>query len=783
MALNLEVNILGEYKNLSKATKGATKQLQGLQSSVSRISRGVNTALAAIGVGISFNALKSGIQSVVAEASNLEQAYGATAAVFKSSSDTIIASSKAAATAYGLSANQYLQSANLIGAQLSNLGFTQDEYTKKTEGLVGLGADLAATFGGSAYEAVQALSAVFRGEYNQVEKYGVSIRKSDINTRVAERGYAKATGTLLKQQEALAALDILYGQTTASQGQFAREAGTLAGATQILQAGFANAKTEIGEGFTPAFTAIAGFINDNMMVWTNLADAVGNKVKAAFDNSGDSATTFGGKIVTTLTDLTEFLNGTAGAGNVFFDLGEKIGPVVEVFGALGEIVKGVFKFLDGLFDGLFGWINIFLPANEAVSGFAGFLEFAGKKLQEFGHFLGVLFSFIIPVTKGFKIAGDIIDVFGKGIGKALGGLGDIIYNKAIKPISDFFASIANGVRMIFAPEMATAGNAVSNFVANVITKVPGLQPLLKFFTVEIPKAFQFFLNLPVVKQVLQVLDYIFGGIRSLVGGATQTKPPAVSSRSSAASQSAGETARFKALEEFYKKQQAVKVPKLAPLTPLKLTTNSTTSKAKAAADKALEAFKKNVQKLADTVKTALEDAQERVKDASSNFRDSVQLSFGIITNGAFAIFDVNRVIRQMQKIKEAAKTFVEDIKSLQAGGADQGLIDQLLGMDPISGSVAARGLLASGRLQEFLDLRKELAGIGGAAGEAANVGIYGTSTANLNTTLGKLNKLLEGGVSNVYNINVSNAQNMSAQDIVKAIKAYEKTTGKKVFSN
>jgi hypothetical protein len=52
MSLNLEVNILGEYKNLTKATKGASKQLYSLQTAATKISRGINGALAAIGVGI-----------------------------------------------------------------------------------------------------------------------------------------------------------------------------------------------------------------------------------------------------------------------------------------------------------------------------------------------------------------------------------------------------------------------------------------------------------------------------------------------------------------------------------------------------------------------------------------------------------------------------------------------------------------------------------------------------------------------------------------------------------
>lgn len=790
MALNLEVNILGEYKNLTKATKGATKQLQGLQSSVNKISRGVNTALAAIGVGISFSALKSSIQSAVNEASNLEQAYGAAAAVFKDSSGEIIASSKEAAKAYGLSANQYLQSANLIGAQLSNLGFTQAEYTKQTQGLVELGADLAATFGGTAYDAVQALSAVFRGEYNQVERYGVSIRKSDINARLAATGQDKLTGVMLKQAEALAALDILYGQTTAAQGQFERESNTLAGALQILRAGADNAKIAIGEGFYPAVFGVADFINRNIGVFEDLAEAVGTKIKKAFEDSAGSAENFGTKVINTLTQLTEFLNGTAEAGNVFFDLQQNVGPVLELVGAFGEVLKGLISVLNGVFDGLFGWINLFLPAGEQISGLAGFVEFLGKKLQEVGEFIGFIISLFIPFTAGFKIAGGIIKTFGGFVAKTFEALGGIV-SKAFKPIGDFFTSIANGIRTIFAPGMVTAQNAVSNFVADVIQKVPFLAPLLKFFTVEIPLALKFFLNLPVVKQVLQVLDYIFGGIRSLVGGgnggttagagsAEDRRFAALDPRNRPVSTGA-EDRRLAALNPNLK--ITTPPPLTLPGAPKSLTGGGGKSKAELAAEKALEEFKKNVQNLVDTVEDALEDAKQRVRDAATNFRDAVSLSFGIITNGAFAVFDVNRVIRQMRKIKEAAKTFVEDIKALQAGGADQALIDQLLGMDPISGATAARGLLASGRLEEFLQLRRELADIGGGAGEAANVGIYGTSTSNLETALAKLNRLLEGGVSNVYNINIENAANMTARDIIDAIKSYEKTTGKKVFSN
>lgn len=54
MSLVLNVEILGEFKKLTAATQGATKQLSGLSGTASKISSGIGKAFAAIGVGLSF---------------------------------------------------------------------------------------------------------------------------------------------------------------------------------------------------------------------------------------------------------------------------------------------------------------------------------------------------------------------------------------------------------------------------------------------------------------------------------------------------------------------------------------------------------------------------------------------------------------------------------------------------------------------------------------------------------------------------------------------------------
>lgn len=57
MSLVLNVEILGEFKKLTEATQGSQKSLGGLEDNAKKISKGINTALGAIGIGFSLNFL------------------------------------------------------------------------------------------------------------------------------------------------------------------------------------------------------------------------------------------------------------------------------------------------------------------------------------------------------------------------------------------------------------------------------------------------------------------------------------------------------------------------------------------------------------------------------------------------------------------------------------------------------------------------------------------------------------------------------------------------------
>ena len=797
MALNLEVNILGEFRNLTKATKGATKQLQSFQKSANGISRGINAAFAAIGVGLSFNALKNSIKSVVTQASSLEQSIGATEIIFGEFSDVIIQKSKEAAQAFGISANDYLTSANLINAQLKGYGLSAIEAAGQTQTLVERAADMAATFGGTTLDAVNALSAVFRGEFNQIEKYAVTLRKSDITARIAQKGYAGLTGEALKQQEAIAGLELIMERTQQTQGQNAREANTLQGAMARVTASFANASASIGQGFAPAVSGIATFINQNIGVFTDLADAIGEKLRSAFETTGGAADTFGQKIITTLTDLTDFLNGTATAGNQFAQLSTKFEPLLDVFDALGVFGKGLLEVLDGLAVGLFGWLSVFNGGQPVVNGFADVLRVIGNLLQEFGRGLGIIGSLFIPLTGTLKAVGIAIQgllsplktlgsLFSKS-GPIIGGLKSM--GERAKLAFTTFKNSANGVKPSLSDltkaTKTTADAIAGNFRTGVGAAIDDAKGKLDTFARSLDAQ-----DSRRIRNYIDVITTSYNGNTDLIPASNTNDPDS----------RFPENPRPGQVYTWYnysdRKNPNVAIwwtqtwtgsewtkPKRMTYTPAGSTSTGGAGQQTQTEDPEVTLFKKKVTNIVDKLRDALEDSRRRISDSARNFRDSVQLSFGVITNGAFATFDVNRIIRQMQRIKDAASTFADDIRALQEQGADTALIDQLLGMDPISGSTAARGLLSSGRLDEFLALRGDLEGIGTGAAQAANQNLYGGSTSELAQSIQKLSRVIERGAGNTYNINMANTSKLTAKEIIDAIKSYEKTSGKKVFSN
>jgi hypothetical protein len=263
MSLVLNVEILGEFKKLTQATKGSQKALTGLQKSAKSISSKINGSLALIGVGFSMGAVVKGINESIEAASDLQQQFGALDSVFKDLSPAMKSFAETLAP-IGLSSADASRNMALLGAQLQGFGMDTAEAARKTQLLTLLAADLAATFGGTTSDAVGALGSLFRGEFDPIERYGVAIKKSDINARLAAEGLDGLTGEALKQAEAQAALSLLFEKTADAQGQAARESESYASQQAYLRAESENLKAQLGEALMPVMIELFKTMRDSL---------------------------------------------------------------------------------------------------------------------------------------------------------------------------------------------------------------------------------------------------------------------------------------------------------------------------------------------------------------------------------------------------------------------------------------------------------------------------------------------------------------------------------------
>lgn len=336
----------------------------------------------------------------VASASALEQALGGLDAVFKGASGQMRQFAADAAQSVGLAQSDYAQLATVLGSQLKNMGVASEEVAGKTNELVGLGADLAAQFGGSTSDAVSALSSLLRGERDPIERYGVSINEARLQAKLAEMGLAGLTGEAKTQAKTQATLALLYEQTADAQGAFSRESATLAGQQERLRAGTENLYAVLGTALLPAATAVvgvlgqlvdtiaksdafAGFTAGLSGASTAVADFLGNLLSG---NGVDLSTMFSGLLDAVISGVTNAASWLASGGaEQFFNgllatrdaiLSGALAAFPAILDALVQIIPQIVTGLAALIEQLVAFIAESAPVllTGAVTLFTSLID-------------------------------------------------------------------------------------------------------------------------------------------------------------------------------------------------------------------------------------------------------------------------------------------------------------------------------------------------------------------------------------------------------------------------
>jgi hypothetical protein len=240
--------------------------LSGFEAETKRTISGAMKKVAGVAVA-SFAAagVGSGIMQSLNLASAAEQSLGGVQAVFKNYADTVTKRSKEADKALGLSGNSYRELATVIGSQLKNAGVPLDQLGGSTDKLITQGADLAAMFGGTTQEAVDALSSALKGEMDPIEKYGISLNDAALKAEAMALGVYNGTGNLDANAKSMAVMSLVTKQGADSVGAFARESESAAGRQAQATAQWENLKTTLGEKLLPAFSGLMNFVSDRVL--------------------------------------------------------------------------------------------------------------------------------------------------------------------------------------------------------------------------------------------------------------------------------------------------------------------------------------------------------------------------------------------------------------------------------------------------------------------------------------------------------------------------------------
>ena len=245
------VTLLAGFKG--DGLKQAQKQLQGLGDTVNRLSTNALKAGAGLAITKAWQGFTSVAESAITGARDLERNLAAVDTVFGTLAPKINEFNKGAYN-IGLSQAEAAKASVFLGSVLKQSGFSIDETAEQTERLVSLGADLALTYGYDVQEALLGMTALFRGEYDPIEKFGVAMKQSEINAELAAQNLNHLEGSERRLAEQQIRLNLLFERATDAQGAFARQSGTLAVEQERLQASINNMLQTAG---TPLLGVIA----------------------------------------------------------------------------------------------------------------------------------------------------------------------------------------------------------------------------------------------------------------------------------------------------------------------------------------------------------------------------------------------------------------------------------------------------------------------------------------------------------------------------------------------
>ena len=496
----LQVLITANAASFNKQLQAVQHQMDAMNNNTGKMGASMSVSFAKMAaklavVGIAIKKTFDIMAHSVRQFGDMEQNLGGVQAIYGKFADYLVDKSEKAYKTMGMSANQYLATANKIGAIMQGSGISQSQSLAMTTNWMQRAADVASVMGVSIETAMEAITGAAKGNFTMMDNIGVKMNAATLESYALSKGL-KATYSEMDEGTKVGLMYQLFMEKTGyAAGNFAKEgATTLNGALATLKASFSNLATTLGRGLAPALTTIANFMNSYVIPAFQAAipyvvgfmQAVGSAVgyvisalgsifgftaggaseaESAMDgvaevgaeaskSAGGIASGLGGatkaakKLKGQLAGFDEMNvlqkpedtsgGGGGGGGGAMpkFDLPKSAMNGLKKFGDEAEkVANRIKKAFDNVFRGFLKGFN-FEKIGNAIKRFGNDIE---RFLAPAGKILGDLWNYLQPFIHW--AGNDLLPAFLNAIGGALQFIGSVmgaIWDTALKPLIDLF---------------------------------------------------------------------------------------------------------------------------------------------------------------------------------------------------------------------------------------------------------------------------------------------------------------------------------------------------------
>lgn len=248
---------------------------KGFKSGLDKMQSIAKTGFKAIAtsVGVASTAIAGLIGKAVTMAGDLEQQIGGTEAVFGEFASTVQDKAAKAFDQMGLSANDFMETANKMGALMQGSGLSIEESMNLSTEAMQRAADVASIMGIDVNSAMESVAGAAKGNFTMMDNLGVAMNATTIEAYALSKGIDTAYANMDNATKVGLAMEMFLEKTSYAAGNYAKENKTFAGSFNTLKAATSNFLSGAG-GIEDVASSLVSFGEILIESITNMAPTI-----------------------------------------------------------------------------------------------------------------------------------------------------------------------------------------------------------------------------------------------------------------------------------------------------------------------------------------------------------------------------------------------------------------------------------------------------------------------------------------------------------------------------